>query len=827
VSTFADVNPFNDSPHPDPPFEDSIATARKAILARGILAEEQLVDAMAAYYDAAPLVDFPTFLFQRGLISRNQARDLGARVPAGETTQVLERKIGNVYSGYRVIRKLGQGGMGTVYIGIRGPSEEVVLKFLAPDKARRPTIRQRFIREAEVLRKVSGHPNVVAVDSVDGEHEDPHIVMEYVAGKSVADVLEERWSIEPMKATRCARDVALGLAEVHHSGIIHRDIKPANLLVSREGEVKIVDFGLAKDMEAEGITRPGQILGTPNYMAPEQWGDHEVDQRCDLFSLGATLYHMVVGEPPFQGKDRTEVAKRILRGEYTPPRRIVPDLPLDLELVICQLLMTDRRFRYPSADMAAKDLQRVLDREPVEVPRLEDPRSPGRRRYALLPGAKFVVGREESCDVVISHPSVSRQHAAIERDAAGFVLRDLGSTYGTYVGDMRVERVHLKPGDKLRFGKVPFAFQDGGILQRQLASASGAGVRPQPLAERPLAEPVVEALVDRMDRRTVVHQLEHLCPEPIVAEARRVLGFLYGPEAAGPAVADLDKHLAARRKRTCMRLFAMTREDLGDDADAWLGWWERSRADHPVQLVPERSDVAPRVLVTAGEPSTQSVTLAPGRAFAIGRSEQCHVVLSNRSVSRLHATVLRLHQRSVVRDQGSRFGLEVEGRRVRLAFLRPGDHLAVGKVEMTYEEDSPGPTRAGLNAYLVHPAVFDALLRLAHPGVTTALVSFLHEARRLDWVETEAAALFDDGEEKARAELAGKVRKAYERRAAKARELLPRLLGVEVADAEWAQVLAEHRSRDLPAQVIPLGWMRAYALSATRETRSAGVPIPD
>ncbi|MBI3722930.1 serine/threonine protein kinase, partial [bacterium] len=282
----------------------------------------------------------------------------------------VDPTLGAKFSGCVVERKLGQGGMGSVYLARReSDSQQVVVKFLAPEQAQNATWRARFLREAKMMHQIS-HPNIVAVFSIDGESSQPHIVMEFVDGRGL-EIALRAGPLPPLEGARIARDAALGLSEAHKSGIIHRDIKPANVLLTQEGEVKVLDFGLAKSVEFDdGLSLPGQVLGTPHYMAPEQWGDHQVDARCDVFSLGATLYHLITGSPPFPGASPQAISRKTLEGSFVPPRTLAPDIPVDLELVIYRMMASDRRFRYGCAEDCAKALDRVIRGEEVEVPRI-------------------------------------------------------------------------------------------------------------------------------------------------------------------------------------------------------------------------------------------------------------------------------------------------------------------------------------------------------------------------------------------------------------------------------------------------------------------------
>ncbi|MEZ0230165.1 MAG: serine/threonine protein kinase, partial [Planctomycetota bacterium] len=433
--------------------------------------------------------------------------------------------IGAHISGCLVEKKLGQGGMGTVYLAKRdGDGSPVVMKFLAPEQARNTRWRARFVREAEMMKRIL-HPNIVEVYSIHNETDEPHIVMEYVDGRGLDAMLKDT-PFEPLEAARIIRDMALGLAEAHKNNIIHRDVKPANVLLSRAGTVKILDFGLAKEVLAEdGLSMPGQILGTPHFMAPEQWGHHKVDARCDVYSLGVTLYNLITGKHPFPGDSTQEISKLVAKGDYISPRGHDPKIPEDLELVIFQMMAIDRRYRYPSAEQCVTALEAFVAGKAVEVPRLVDRKTA--KRYPLVPKMTFTIGRDAACDIALMNATVSRQHVKLERGTLGFQLTDLGSSSGTFVGGMKVKSLVLKDGDDVKLGQVVLDFKDGGFAK--VVSATRR-IEPERLRVDTIEVPVVEALADSADRRVVLALLEDLAAD--------------GPLMRGQAVREaLREHL--------------------------------------------------------------------------------------------------------------------------------------------------------------------------------------------------------------------------------------------------------------------------------------------
>jgi serine/threonine-protein kinase len=725
-----------------------------------------------------------------------------------ETTVVGEETppypIGAHISGCLVEKKLGQGGMGTVYLAKRDEDKTpVVMKFLAPEQARNERWRGRFVREAEMMKKIR-HANIVEVYSIVDVGDEPHIIMEYVDGRGL-DVLAKESVFDPHEAARIARDMALGLAEAHKNGIIHRDVKPANVLISRSGSVKLLDFGLAKEVLAEdGLSMPGQVLGTPSYMAPEQWGHHKVDARCDVYSLGVTLYFLLTGKLPFAADSASEISKLVAKGVYVAPRVHVPTIPEDLELAIFQMLAVDRRYRYASAEQCVDALEAVLAGKPVDVPRLVEKKTG--KRYPLVPKAEFVLGRDTTCDLAILNATVSRQHARLERTATGFMLHDLGSSAGTLVAGMKVKDVVLKDRDELKVGQVVLDYFDGGLTK--LASSTRR-IDTDRLVLDPVEIPVIDALVDACDRRAVLALLEDLAPGAPEERARTVRELLrehLGGELAENVGTKVESRAKRQRSGIPAYLFAITHENLGDDIEAWLSWWDQARATYPPQIVP-RVVARPALLhVTRGEPQPRTVKLEGASVFNVGRDEKSKLPLNHTSVSRLHATIMRLHNRLVIRDEGSRFGTVLNGSQVRIAFLKPGDKLGLGKVEMTFDLEA-APSVGEEDLLTLDVDAFLVLEEMQHGSVASGLVALVEADASSTWIDAVAAKVHDDT--KRAAELAARVKRAYSDRARRAQTSLAKVLGETPAQptaAAWRELLAKKRP-SLGPQVLPAGWL--------------------
>jgi len=250
--------------------------------------------------------------------------------------------------------------------------------------------RTRLQREALTVARLS-HPNIVTVFDV-GLHEGlPFIAMEFIDGKT----LGVGAPFPPRESAEFIRDAARAVAYSHREGIIHRDIKPQNLMVDSTGRLRVTDFGLARPVESgESITLPGTPLGTPAYMSPEQASAAECSERSDIYSLGATLYHLLTGRPPFESKTVFETLKRVQEEDPPLPRSLAPALPMDLERVVLKAMERDAPRRYPSAEELAADLDRWLRGEAV----LANPPSRLRRflrslkRHPALTSAVLVAG---------------------------------------------------------------------------------------------------------------------------------------------------------------------------------------------------------------------------------------------------------------------------------------------------------------------------------------------------------------------------------------------------------------------------------------------------
>jgi serine/threonine-protein kinase len=264
--------------------------------------------------------------------------------------------------GYEVLGELGSGGMGVVYKARDTRlKRDVALKMILSGPHARPEERERFRREAEAVARLQ-HPNVVQIYEVGEQDGRPYLALEYVGGGSLAERLGGR-TLPPDDSARLVRALALAVHAAHERGIVHRDLKPANVLLTEDGTPKVTDFGLAKRLDEAGQTQTGAVLGTPNYMAPEQaMGDgRAVGPHTDVHALGAILYELLTGRPPFAGATLLETLDQVRAQEPPPPGRLRPGLPRDLETICRKCLEKEPARRYESAQALADDLGRYLD----------------------------------------------------------------------------------------------------------------------------------------------------------------------------------------------------------------------------------------------------------------------------------------------------------------------------------------------------------------------------------------------------------------------------------------------------------------------------------
>ncbi len=426
--------------------------------------------------------------------------------PEGMPTP-LPQRIGR----YEILRELGRGMMGVVYQA-KDPAlnRNVALKTIslsfAVSESDRETFEARFLQEARAAAALS-HPSIVVVYDVgiDAEVGALYMALEFLRGKTLEAILAAGDVLDWREALRTTGRVADALHHAHAHGIIHRDIKPANIMVLPTGEPKIMDFGVAK-LEAAQLTTGGQIFGSPSYMSPEQADGQTLDARSDLFSLGAVLYELVTGKKAFPGRDLPTILMRVAHEDPAAPTMLNGGLPRIVDALVAGALAKNPEARYPSGKALAEDIEDVLaDRAPrhltasaswppkTMVSRAGPPPPiaaapalaagegtirggtggvglslPQGKRVCLafLSGSRqgevFVLSRPTAligrsggragADIELTDLEVSRAHALVECHGSRVVVRDLGSTNGTFVENERIAERHVEDNAEFRVG---------------------------------------------------------------------------------------------------------------------------------------------------------------------------------------------------------------------------------------------------------------------------------------------------------------------------------------------------------------------------------------
>ena len=301
----------------------------------------------------------------RRLLSRDQLKTClqvqqekqqqGSKIPLWDCTvlenvldqnvaEKLQEEAGDLdlvkLGGFTLVRKVGEGGMGAVWLAVGPDDQRIALKVLPTHLAKQRPLLTRFFREAQATIRLQ-HENIVRGVKVGEDSGRYFFAMEFIAGKSVRNIMDESGALSPDEATGIARQVAEGLAYAHANGIIHRDIKPDNIMVTKDGVAKLADLGLVRQLDAEmtALTRTGTGMGTPYYMAPEQSTDAKhADVRSDIYSLGATWYHMVTGQFPFDGSTPLEILQQHMRAPLKSPQTVRTGIPRAVSMTIERMM---------------------------------------------------------------------------------------------------------------------------------------------------------------------------------------------------------------------------------------------------------------------------------------------------------------------------------------------------------------------------------------------------------------------------------------------------------------------------------------------------------
>ena len=260
---------------------------------------------------------------------------------------------------YEILEELGKGGMGEVYkVKDKKLDEEMALKVLKPEIAANKDMIERFKNELKFARKIA-HRHVCRMYDLNEAEETPYITMEFVQGEDLKSTIRESGKFKEENAIAVTKQVCEGLAEAHALGVVHRDLKPQNIMIDENGNAKVMDFGIARSIEAAGVTQTGMMIGTPDYMSPEQAEGEEADQRSDIYAMGVILYEMVTGSVPFKGDTAFSVALKHKTKLPQDPKKLNPDISENLSRLILICMEKDRERRYQTAEALLNDLQNL------------------------------------------------------------------------------------------------------------------------------------------------------------------------------------------------------------------------------------------------------------------------------------------------------------------------------------------------------------------------------------------------------------------------------------------------------------------------------------
>jgi serine/threonine-protein kinase len=357
-------------------------------VAGGLVTQEQADDALAVLAKVRELgvpEELGHILIKKGYLSEEQLRSLENRLGQQQPARV---------GGFEIMSRIGRGGMGAVYKARQVSMDRLVaLKILPPTLAKDKEFIERFFREARALAKMN-HPNIVQGIDVGVADKYYYFAMEYVDGETVQSILTRSGAIPEKQALHIAQQVAQALHHAFRNGLVHRDIKPENIIVTSGGVAKLCDLGLAKSLAGDSsMTQTGLAVGTPHYISPEQaQGEKDVDIRADIYSLGASLYHMICGQTPYAGSSAAVVMTRHLNDDVPNPRDVRPDLSPGIARLIERMMAKSREDRYQTPEALIKDIELVLAGKTPGAVALATGRSVVRAPAVVRPSARHRPG---------------------------------------------------------------------------------------------------------------------------------------------------------------------------------------------------------------------------------------------------------------------------------------------------------------------------------------------------------------------------------------------------------------------------------------------------
>jgi serine/threonine protein kinase len=594
---------------------------------------------------------------------------------------------------YEVIDRLGAGGMGVVYRA-RDPQLErtVAIKVLRIHDSDMD-VRERFAREARSAGQLR-HPNIVTIYDIGEYDERPFIAMEYVDGGSLAELIRGRAPIRLERKLQLIQQLCAGLGFAHRLGVIHRDIKPANLMMTADGDLKILDFGLARFAERDGITLTGEIMGTPNYMSPEQVRGDRVDTRADIFAVGLVMYELLTYQRAFNTQSVVELALKVVSTEVPSIREHLPDADPELERIVATATRINPDQRYQSIDELLRDLQRTVARSDNDDP----------------PSGS--IPRQLAVDV--RAPSRPSGDAEGELDNLEVELLVSKGRSAAWKGDLGAAIALIDQALQLQ-PSSPAALELRRGLARQAAEAGRQLERKAAL------------------RRTLEVAKANLAAGSLDAARRAVLEAL-ASDAGNEAALALKEEVNAALDR---------RDALAETADADTGRMPNTIAaappsgappaalvDHTVYIPSAAASPGPRssrpqvrvTVVQCADARIVNQSFDVGESFEIGRESE-DLRANDLSWSRRHAVIEYVNDGYAIRDLGSTVGTYVNGRRVRPNAREPllfGARITIGSSLLVFSpvSDTRLPDLTG--AVVANRYVLERLLRASSKGAVYA-----------------------------------------------------------------------------------------------------------
>lgn len=320
----------------------------------------------------------------------------------------------NINGRYKIIELIGGGGMSNVYLAHDMILDrDIAIKILRYDFSNEEELRRRFQREALSTTSLA-HPNIVNIFDVGEDGSLHYLVMEYVPGKTLKEYIIDHSPIAPERAVEIMKQLTSALAHAHHNQIVHRDIKPQNILMDKEGNVKISDFGIAMALSATSYTQTNSVLGTVHYLSPEQARGGTANKKSDIYSLGIVMYELLTGKLPFSGESAVSIALKHLQTDTPSLRAIVPDLPQSLENVVMKATAKKMQYRYQSADEMEEDLMTVLAPERLNEPKFKVPEDQDETRaMPVIKDAAAYGSVEETKTIIPANTETKKKQAPV------------------------------------------------------------------------------------------------------------------------------------------------------------------------------------------------------------------------------------------------------------------------------------------------------------------------------------------------------------------------------------------------------------------------------